>query len=622
MSAAAFRGQRTNTATGLFCFLLILSTLVINQTAVHWRQNLADSHLFAYYGWCVAQGAVPYVDIWDNKPPAIWWVNGLGFFLCGDGLAGELLICTTALALGLAAFVGIAHCAYHPSILPAACLVGCTLLAHLTFEGGANRTETFVAACESLAIFCYLRWQRQRRCCWLALAGFAAGCAPLFKQSGLSAALACSLHLAASQFSALRQPRSLLAASSLRSQTCPPVALRHWLAAAGGFFAPLILAGCLLATQGALHDAWFATGPFNRVYFDIGDASWIRIDRAVRIFAEVLRPLAGVLLFAAAGIGLLLASAARRRSIVVNRESFVGLFWLWFLLAAYFACVGPGRRGHHFLPALAPLGLLALYPLEMLSRPEGLWARLLHRPSRAAVLVIFCYAVGLLMKDHLAQCARCWQQKTTWYGLSYAQPPGFIVQAEQVRRLTSPADRIYVWGWSPGTYRYAYRLPASRFATLEKVGQLRGTAQWILEGVQHDLKARTPRVVVISPADLRGIYAHRDDPFTRWLISTYTDTGPTGGMHLLVGKSPATAAARVNRRSPAAARSWECSAADQRKSLPCAGAGSRSPHPRSGQAGTRSSPYACSRSTAPTLAPKRFPSRDRAIAVHRKEGTF
>jgi hypothetical protein len=538
MSAAATPDQRAGIPTRLFCFLLVLLTLLINQTTVHWRQNLADSHLFAYYGWCVAQGAVPYIDIWDNKPPGIWWTNALGFALCGESLTAELLVCTAATTLTLTAFVGIASRAYHPSILPLACLTGCTLLAHLTWEGGANRTETFVLACESLAILCYLRWWRQRHWLWLILSGFAAGCAPLFKQSGLSAALACTLHLAASQLSGRLNRRTPSTTDPSGSRPPPPARWGCWLAAAGGFLAPPVLAGCVLAAQGALHQAWFAVGPFNRAYFDIADASWIRVDRAVRIFAEVLRPLTGLLLFAAAGAALMLLETSRRRISTDDRDRLAGLFWLWFLLAAYLACVGPGRRGHHFLPALAPLALLAPYPLELLSRPEGLWTELKSRPSRAVALVIFCYAVGLLLKDHLVQSANCWQQKATWYGLSYAQPPGFVLQAQKLRRLTSPADRIYVWGWSPGTYRYAYRLPTSRFATLEKVGQLRGKAQWILHAVQHDLQAHAPRVLVISPADLAGICTHPDDPFSRWLTANYIDTGPTGGMHLLLQKQP------------------------------------------------------------------------------------
>lgn len=59
----------------LTCGVLVAVAVTVNASAVHGRQNLADSHLFGYYGWCVSQGARPYLDVWDNKPPGIWWVN-------------------------------------------------------------------------------------------------------------------------------------------------------------------------------------------------------------------------------------------------------------------------------------------------------------------------------------------------------------------------------------------------------------------------------------------------------------------------------------------------------------------------------------------------------------------
>ncbi len=171
--------------------LVALATL-LNQSAVHWRDNVADSLLFGYYGWCVAQGAVPYLDIWDNKPPGIWWVNALGFALWGDGPLAETALCSIAVAAAVLAFVAAARSAFGGAITPFALVGGAVVLTAGHFECGSNRTETFVLTCETVAMAAYLRWLRTPRCRWLVVAGLFAGAAPLFKQSGLAIGAACA----------------------------------------------------------------------------------------------------------------------------------------------------------------------------------------------------------------------------------------------------------------------------------------------------------------------------------------------------------------------------------------------------------------------------------------------
>lgn len=511
-----------------FSWLLVAVAVVVNQSAVHWRQNVADSHLFAYHGWCVSQGARPYLDIWDNKPPGIWWLNAAGFWLFGEGIGGEVLICAAALTLSLLAFVATARTVYHSSLTIPAAIVAGVLLTHQTYECGANRTETFVVAAEMSAVLGYLRWWRTGRWGWLVLGGMAAGAAPFFKQSGLAAAAACGLHLAWTQ---VRSRRAAQAPAHLRPGWKP------WLLAGAALaVVPLGVAG-MLAAEGALSEAWLAVGPFNRAYFAIHDASYLRLDQALKIYWQVIKPLGW--LFAAAGVGLawsLWSQWPRGRQHGAGGEQRTGalLLWLWFLLAVYLACVGPGRRGHHFMPVLPALGLLALYPLHKLAGQRGLATRLTARPTTAIVLVLYAYVLGQLALGNAGELARCWNEKSHWYALSYAQPKGYQLQADEIRRLTAPGEAIYVWGWSPGTYRYAYRPCVSRFATFEKVGQLGSYAQFILDGAIEDIRRAPPRVFVTSAGDLSGLRSSADSPFARWLSTHYEDRGLVGGMHILV----------------------------------------------------------------------------------------
>ncbi|MFQ5806879.1 MAG: glycosyltransferase family 39 protein [Phycisphaerae bacterium] len=507
--------------------LLTGAALLFNQSAVHWRPNINDSHYYAYCGWRVSQGARPYLDVWNNKPPGTWWVNTLGCYICGPGLGRELLICSAAVAIAIVGFVAVARTAYHRSLWLAALATGCVLLTHLRYECGGNRTETFVVPCEILAVLGYLRWRRSGRLRWLVFGGLFAGAAPLFKQSGLAALGACALHLAWSQLSRRRV--------GAERDPAKPWWVPWVVAGAAAATLPGIAAAAL-AAQGALGEAYFAIWKFNRAYFAVNDATWLGSRGAFAPYWAELPPLYG--LYVVAGVGLVLAAL---RSWVrvgptvaagVGREG-VGVFWLWLLVAFYLACVGPGRLAYHLATTLAPLGLLALYPLHWLLGGGDLGRRIVARPSMAVVVVIYLWVLLGVGDDSVGVARRCWLQKPHWYALRRKHPAPYEVQAAEIKRRTRPHDTIYVWGWSPGTYRFAYRHSPSRFATLEKLGQVGQFAQFIIDGAIADIRRGPPAMFVISVGDLRALLAPPRSAFAQWVDRHYRDLGNFEGMHIL-----------------------------------------------------------------------------------------
>ncbi len=519
----AGRRRRSPAHTWPLAALILLVTIVINQSAVHWRSNLVDSHLFGYYGWCVSHGAVPYLDIWDNKPPGIWWLNAAAMTLLGPYLKAEIALTALALLVTLLALTATATRIYGRALLLPALLASAILLTDVRFECGSNRTETMVVAAEALAILGYVSWLRRRRFRWLLLAGLAAGAAPLCKQSGAAAGLACGLHLLWLQVSAWRQ-----------SAPKPAGQINKW-------SLPVLVGAALivpaattiaLAAQGALGAALFAVGRFNRAYFAVDDASWIHVGRALDIYRPVLDNILPALAIAALGllwsIGRLLF--IRRSSSPPHRG--VGVILLWFLLAAYLACVAPGRRGHHFMPALAPLALLTLLPLRNALHRARWHLTLINRPAVGLMLVTWVYLLAAQFADSLPELRQCWLRKPTWYALNYRTTTDYQRQADTIRLLTEPDERIYVWGWNPGVYRHARRLPTTRYATLEKLGQVAPHADFIFTSVCGALRQHPPRLFAISRYEhqrLRG-----PDDFAGWVEQTYMLVDTVAGLDLLL----------------------------------------------------------------------------------------
>jgi 4-amino-4-deoxy-L-arabinose transferase-like glycosyltransferase len=512
------RSATARGATGALCALLIGAAIVVNQSAIHWRGNIVDSDLFAYHGWCLARGQRPYRDFWDNKPPGIWLVNAAAIGLGGPGPLADVLVGATALALACGALVVAAARAYGPGLRVPAALAGAVLLTHQGFECGANRTETWLLSCELLAVCGYLAWLRGGRWRALVIAGLAGGAAPLFKQSGVTALLACGTHLAWTQWRGAAP-----AAARVRWQP--------WAVLAFAAALPAALTGVWLGRQGVLGEALFAVGPFNRAYFTTGEASWTNLPSALAAYAPLLLLLVAPGVIAAGGLALALRprTAAARPAHVAGLPLLSGV---WLLASFYLAGVSPGRQGHHLMPILAPLAMLTLHALVEFAGGADVLHASARRAGVAVAAVLWLAALGPAAGASLRAAEPGWASKPHWYALARREPWPAEAQGRAVAALCGPDDPIFVSGWSPGTYRYAERVAASRFATFEKRGQLGPQAQFIVDEALADLRRTPPAVFVIAAREYAALQASPGDAYGAWIAAQYEPRVTIAGMTL------------------------------------------------------------------------------------------
>jgi hypothetical protein len=538
-------------AGGLFCAALLLTALVINQSAVHWRDNRADDHLFVYGGWRILHGDRPYANVWDNKPPCMWWVNALALGIGGEGLLPPIVAAAAAQLLRGAAFVFAARLAFGPGMIVPAALLAAAALTHLRYECGGNRAETYVAALEVGGVAMYLHWLRRGALGWLLAAALVLGTAPWFKQNGIGAGVACGVHL--------------LAALVTRRLAAPGgTALMVY---GVGVCLPGLIVVAALTAQGVLAPAWEALVTFNGYYFRVGDASWTNVVPRARRYLSMLQPVAPVLWLAllgvVSGLALFLREAfrvapagygpkhdplrrCRAASATVPEDAGPAAPWradagpdarlpvaslasLWLVADIYLACVGAGRQNYHLSPVLTPLALLALYPIGVWLRGEPLRFRILQAPSTAALLVLYAAASASLVGGSLEEARRCWRKKPVWYALETRPTDDEELRGAAIRAWTKRSDKVYVWGWSPGTYRFAYRKCPSRFATLEAVSHIAPYGEFLVHGAIRDLHADPPAVFVISPGDYEGL----SPGMAEWLSERYLLRDTIAGMHLL-----------------------------------------------------------------------------------------
>lgn len=526
---------RSHTAAAFIC----LAAALINQSAVHWRVDVSDDRLFAYFGWLIGQGARPYLDFWDNKPPGIFWINALATRLDADGLVGAIVTCGAGLAMTLFSTWLIACSLFADRITRFAALASAAVLVtHLRFECGANRTETFVTLCETMGVAAYLRWRVSGRGRLLIAAALAFGTAPLFKQSAVAAALTC-----AADFTwTLRARRAAPCPYG-----CPALRPRTLLTAGIASLLPAAVATAALSAPGQLSAAYHAVVQFNRAYFDAGDASLLTIGPALRVLTPAFAALATPLGMALLGAILCLRQRPHTANVRADGDAapsahppatrFTSVLWGWLLVGLLLAIVGPGRREYHLVPVLPALSLLSVVPLAALlgtsERRRGAIA-----PSSLAIIIIWAALFVGPARDSLEAARPASAAPPDARLLARNFPDDELRRGRLLREMTRPTDRIYVFGWSPGTYRFALRRPASRFCTLEKAGQVGRAADFMLDAVTADLLANPPAACFISPADLAALAHGRTAPLATLLQTRYSAAGETGGMLLYVLAAP------------------------------------------------------------------------------------
>lgn len=504
--------------------VFIAPTLLVSQLAAHLRIDVVDDQMFGYFGWRILHGATVYLDVWDNKPPGIYWINALGFLLGGDSYAGVIALCVAALIASHICFFIIAASLYYLGSAAVMTALAAFFLTHAYYQCGSNRTETFLVPCELAAVALYIRgYARDRWWKWL-LAGAFCGGAFLFKQVGLAAWGAMGLHTIV-----LVLTREVPLRSGV--QRCCLLL--------GGLLGVLALAAGALAAQGALYEALWATFGFNRAYFATGDSKFLDLFVNYTMLSWDIWPILVLpILMAIAttihgGLWLLRPWLRPPEVVAELRETrpvcprYLLLFGVWFLVAFWGAMISPHHFRHYIGPMIPPLLLYAGYLVNVIQAETRLLKRLQQRAWVTATFVAMGYFAAEAFQ-------RNYEEFSKIYVMRYEQnePAEWELVGKAVAALTQPEDTIQCEGYKPGVYLYARRVNACRFTTTEKIGQLQkgrpqgadpiGAAGKIADEIRETLTRQPPGVYVISGGMWEWLAKteHGDktvDGYGRWL---------------------------------------------------------------------------------------------------------
>ncbi len=515
--------RSAGTALWLLILIMVVTIaplIVLSQAIAYWRTDtdaFMDDQMFGYFGWRIAHGATIYVDIWDNKPPGIYWINALGFLVGNDSYLGVIALCALALVVSHVAFFVIAASVYHRGAAALTTILLSFYLTHAHYMGGTNRTEVFLVACELVGVAFYMRgWAHDRWWKWYA-AGLFCGLAFLLKQVGLIGWGAMGLHLIV-----------LVASCNLALRD----GLKRCLLLAGGVGTAIAAACVVLWWQGALGEAIYAVFGFNRAYFTSGNTRFPYNIVNLYLLRTHVKPilLAPMLMAAAATLhAFLWWRRPQDRPPEIERplqalrpvcpKSFF-MFFVWYIVSLYGALIGPGGFRHYLIPTIPPLMLLAGYLINVLRAEARLYRWLQRRAWIAVGFVLLGYFSLEALWLQLGEAGKVWISR-----FERGEESMWETVGQAVARITGPEEKIQCLGFQSGVYMQSRRINACRFATTEKVGQVGPEADFIVRELEETLRADPPALLVIPPTDLAHMQGKgKPSPFIKlwpWIEANY-----------------------------------------------------------------------------------------------------
>jgi hypothetical protein len=455
-----------------------------------------DQSLWASAARGMSRGQLLYRDVWEQRPPGIYWVYVAGFNLLGwtSSTVAWLDILSSAATTILIYAIVRALSSTTTAALAAAMYAALTMPAWLYGHGGfleRSVSETFIAVCVSAAAWCAVKLRERGSLPYAVGMGLFAGAAVVFKPN------------AALYFPALAAWVALFSAPGLRTRTFAARTAAAAIAAAAVLPAVTLF---WLWRLDLLHDARVAVVDFNRYYVGQGFvATLYAVDFAKAVWLRIkTEPL---WLAGSAGAVIAAWQGLRTRSI----PPLAALAVVWGAAAALVIVVNGARLfNSYFINAHAPLAILGAWFLGDAwrgSRARGAIA--------AATAVLMCALLvqrgygervfGRARMDLEALRGRTdWQSYLEAYG-GYANDRGYSARAnaelaDYIRAHTGPEDSIFLLGINgAGVYFASDRLAAHRFLRVNFfVDSDFPNPDFHLDAVVADLLARRPRYLIFE----------------------------------------------------------------------------------------------------------------------------
>lgn len=432
-----------------------------------------NSGVFAYAGTVLLDGGVLYRDVWDNKPPVVFFLNTLAFLIFGP-TRGALWVLDAAAFLVTILLLVWLLLAYHRRLIWP--ILGALLFVitsrHPSLIEGGNYTEGYALIFQVGCLVAGYRFLVSPSDRWAVLIGLSSAPAFLTKQTTIGVALAFI-------------PAMLISRHPVVTDS------RRWrwlliIIAAG--LTPLLITAGILAMQGLISTAYDAlfVSPGALHHWISGEPTPIWRTVGTTLSATV----GGFYVLTALPVLLLaLFHAVRGESEAAEDDSRRALrLWLMLALLADLLLINLSDRGygHYYLTMLPAFVFLLTISLDVLST--------MPRQPRSRRLLPFTASVYLFIVFGFVFGATTFVSMGSANGYRSSGGPIMHPAWAAVSRVVEPGDYLLVWGaTSTLNFQTATRSPM-RYATAYPVISPGYTERLVAE-IMAELDAKKPLVI-------------------------------------------------------------------------------------------------------------------------------
>lgn len=460
--------------------LIVLLTLAISlpfSAVVAFIPGHLDGSNFLYIGERWAAGTIPYLELFDNKPPGIFALIALAAHTRHTLWA----LCVIEFLFVIACIGTIRRilqrCGAPEGTVFFGTLATALMVNSIAYNPG-NNPETYMLWPMSASMLAFFIAIESRKLRFVFLAGFCSGLACLFKPFGLSALIA---QIVFTLFQGWTNRRAILSsiAANLAGATV------GWIPVLGYF-----------SLHGALRELLDASFFYNVHY---GVAAQQNLFSRLTMLAERLLPVSTILACLAFGLA---RSLKNKSKTLYSRDSLWTLTLLWFTGGLLLVLAAGRGYPHYFMSLTPPLGLAA--GLFFWSFEEHEMTTRLRVACGALILapILMTYIPGLIV---VARDLRSVMGK-------HQQMLPVDEAAMELQRIAPRSSTLLVWGYEPSLFYATHLRNASKYPTTQYIYDSPRSYAEVGSVVLNGMRTSPPDFVVITPWDLRMTWPHQSDP--------------------------------------------------------------------------------------------------------------
>lgn len=453
---------------GALCVLLPTSPMNMQFTN-------RDSGVFLYVGWRILNGELPYRDVWDHKPPVIFYINALGLAIMDGSRWGVWLL--EFLGLSFAAFVGFKIVQKTLGTFPAMFSTLLWLLTLVFVIQGGNLTTEYTLPLQFTALWlAKTTFEKPNSHYWRWLLIGSIGATAFFtKQTTIGIWVSIILFLIVSKIKS-HQVKELIF---------------EVLWFLGGFVAVCIGWIAFFGLQGGLVEFWSAAFQYNFVY----SSSVVSFLDRMKPVIKGITPLAKVGLLQFAGIGYLLGLL-----LIYFRRDFIR-GWLPLLVIALFdlpielilISVSGRTYAHYYMTILPVLALFTGITFWVI-----LSSRFLSDIPDRAKFVLTVGVIGVFLWTSFNEYRI---QVTSFRHVNRQHP---IVSAIELN--TNPEDTVLLWGAEASINYFSQRKSPTRFVYQYPLYMQRYADEQMIIEFLDDLIRENPRLIIDTHNERTPLY--------------------------------------------------------------------------------------------------------------------